>query len=324
MRHHDPRGRADTRSITSAGATWTTPTATRWWSTGGRPWRSPSTGRRRSTRWAWPAGDASPSPGASSPTSSRRTSTTRSRCCPRRRARRARPAARGTRPGPHRPDARHRGHHPGRTGRGDPRRARRMPRGARRTWHREDRGGLHRATFLLYEQREVLARAGVLVLGPNRVFLEYISQVLPSLGETSVTQSTLDQLLGLRFRCTLVDTNERAHLLGDAHWSTVIRRAADEAIAPPVAPLELRFRSPSRPRTSRTRRRADRQRPCRVWCGRDARAPGSANASAPDCSDSPTTTGAVASYRPRRSTSSPPKCSRTSSRALPSTAAGRP
>jgi DNA helicase IV len=103
--------------------------------------------------------------------------------------------------------------------------------------------GLHRAAFLLYEEREVLARTGVLVLGPNRVFLEYISQVLPSLGETSVTQSTLDQLLGLRFRCTLVDPDERARLLGDARWSNVIRRAADEAIAPPTAPLELRFRS---------------------------------------------------------------------------------
>ncbi|HEY1737671.1 MAG TPA: AAA family ATPase, partial [Acidimicrobiia bacterium] len=103
--------------------------------------------------------------------------------------------------------------------------------------------GLHRAAFLLYEEREVLARTGVLVLGPNRVFLEYISQVLPSLGETSVTQSTLDQLLGLRFRCTLADSDERARLLGDARWSTVIRRAADEAIAPPTAPLELRFRS---------------------------------------------------------------------------------
>ncbi len=103
--------------------------------------------------------------------------------------------------------------------------------------------GLHRAAFLLYEQREVLARTGVLVLGPNRVFLDYIAQVLPSLGETSVTQSTLDALLGLRFRCTLADTDERAHLLGDPRWATVIRRAADEAITLPTEPLALRFRS---------------------------------------------------------------------------------
>ena len=54
--------------------------------------------------------------------------------------------------------------------------------------------------YLLYAHRDRLRRGGVLVVGPNRVFLEYISQVLPSLGETSVSQSTVDDLLGLRFR----------------------------------------------------------------------------------------------------------------------------
>ncbi len=103
--------------------------------------------------------------------------------------------------------------------------------------------GLHRAAFLLYEQREQLARTGVLVLGPNRVFLEYIAQVLPSLGETSVTQSTLDALLGLRFRCAIIDSIERARLLGDARWATVIRNAADRAIVAPTDELALRFRS---------------------------------------------------------------------------------
>ncbi len=39
--------------------------------------------------------------------------------------------------------------------------------------------GLHRAAFLLYEHRARLARGGVLVVGPNPVFLRYISQVLP-------------------------------------------------------------------------------------------------------------------------------------------------
>ena len=57
--------------------------------------------------------------------------------------------------------------------------------------------GLHRAAFLLYEHRARLARGGVLVVGPNPVFLRYISQVLPSLGETSATQTTVDGLLAL-------------------------------------------------------------------------------------------------------------------------------
>ena len=45
---------------------------------------------------------------------------------------------------------------------------------------------LHRAAYLLYTHRERLARSGVLVVGPNRLFLRYIEQVLPSLGETGV------------------------------------------------------------------------------------------------------------------------------------------
>ena len=51
--------------------------------------------------------------------------------------------------------------------------------------------GLHRAALLLYDHREPLERDGVLVVGPNRLFLRYIAQVLPSLGETSVVQTTV-------------------------------------------------------------------------------------------------------------------------------------
>src|SRR5204863_3709162 len=65
--------------------------------------------------------------------------------------------------------------------------------------------GLHRAAFLLYEHRDRLARQGVLVVGPNPTFLEYIGQVLPSLGESAVTQSTLVGLFGLRFRIGIED-----------------------------------------------------------------------------------------------------------------------
>ena len=54
--------------------------------------------------------------------------------------------------------------------------------------------GLHRAAFLLYEHRTLLSREGVLVVGPNPVFLRYISQVLPSLGETSATQTTVERV----------------------------------------------------------------------------------------------------------------------------------
>ncbi|MET4156956.1 ATP-binding domain-containing protein [Agromyces sp. PvR057] len=53
---------------------------------------------------------------------------------------------------------------------------------------------LQRAAYLLYEHRNRLSKSVVLIVGPNLRFLEYISQVLPSLGEDSavlVTPSTL-------------------------------------------------------------------------------------------------------------------------------------
>src|SRR5664279_4886117 len=103
--------------------------------------------------------------------------------------------------------------------------------------------GLHRAAFLLYEHRERLARQGVLVVGPNRVFLEYISQVLPSLGETSVSQSTVDDLLGLRFRIVATDAEAAARIKGDARMAAVILRACEEAIRRPDADIVLPFRS---------------------------------------------------------------------------------
>ena len=52
------------------------------------------------------------------------------------------------------------------------------------------RSGLHRAAFLLFEHRRRLSRNGVLVVGPNSVFLDYIANVLPSLGERLVQQRT--------------------------------------------------------------------------------------------------------------------------------------
>jgi len=52
---------------------------------------------------------------------------------------------------------------------------------------------LHRAAYLLYTYRFPLADQGVLVIGPNRLFLAYIEQVLPSLGEAGVEMAVLDR-----------------------------------------------------------------------------------------------------------------------------------
>ncbi|SHE95586.1 HelD family protein [Clostridium fallax] len=48
---------------------------------------------------------------------------------------------------------------------------------------------LHRVAYLLYNYRKQLENR-VLILGPNTIFIEYISQVLPSLGEVGVKQQT--------------------------------------------------------------------------------------------------------------------------------------
>jgi DNA helicase IV len=58
---------------------------------------------------------------------------------------------------------------------------------------------MHRVAYLLYHERERLARRGVLLIGPNPGFLRYIGGVLPSLGETGVVFATPGDLLpGLR------------------------------------------------------------------------------------------------------------------------------
>ena len=54
---------------------------------------------------------------------------------------------------------------------------------------------LHRAAYLLYTHRFPLEEQGVLVIGPNRVFLRYIEQVLPSLGEAGVELAVLSDLV---------------------------------------------------------------------------------------------------------------------------------
>ncbi|HMC69899.1 MAG TPA: ATP-binding domain-containing protein, partial [Mycobacteriales bacterium] len=97
--------------------------------------------------------------------------------------------------------------------------------------------GLHRAAFLLYEERRLLDEEGVLVIGPNPVFLRYIAQVLPSLGETAVRQSTVERLLGGRVRA--FDTPAAAALKGDARMAVVLERAAAATIKPPTTDLEF-------------------------------------------------------------------------------------
>jgi len=83
---------------------------------------------------------------------------------------------------------------------------------------------LHRAAYLLYTHRFPLERQGVLVVGPNPLFLRYIEQVLPSLGETGVTLSTVSGLVS-EVRPRGVDPPGVAKLKGEARMARVIQRA---------------------------------------------------------------------------------------------------
>ncbi|MBE0503716.1 MAG: AAA family ATPase [Desulfuromonadales bacterium] len=53
---------------------------------------------------------------------------------------------------------------------------------------------LHRIAFLLYRFKETLSSRDILILSPNRVFADYISNVLPELGEESVAEIGMEQL----------------------------------------------------------------------------------------------------------------------------------
>ena len=91
--------------------------------------------------------------------------------------------------------------------------------------------GLHRAAFLLYEHREQLERERVLIIGPNPIFFRYISQVLPSLGETAAVQLTIDGLTAGRTRVRGDEPEPVARVKGDARMATVVRNTAIERLS---------------------------------------------------------------------------------------------
>jgi DNA helicase IV len=83
--------------------------------------------------------------------------------------------------------------------------------------------GLHRAAWLLYAD-PALARAGVLVVGPNAVFITYISQVLPSLGETTVEQRAIDGLAAAARAAAAPEPRAVATLKGSGRMAELLRR----------------------------------------------------------------------------------------------------
>ncbi|MFE7525023.1 HelD family protein [Kitasatospora sp. NPDC057542] len=88
---------------------------------------------------------------------------------------------------------------------------------------------LHRAAYVLYAFPKAAER-GVLVLGPNARFLDYISQVLPSLGENDVVLATCEELAGVVPGA--VDPFEAARLKGGAELAEALASSVRSRQAP--------------------------------------------------------------------------------------------
>jgi DNA helicase IV len=98
--------------------------------------------------------------------------------------------------------------------------------------------GLHRASFLLYTHREELRR--VLVVGPNPTFMDYVSHVLPTLGEESVEQRAVGELVD-GVEVSLSDPRDAQLLKGDVRMADVVHRAVEARVEPQPEQLALRL-----------------------------------------------------------------------------------
>jgi DNA helicase IV len=99
---------------------------------------------------------------------------------------------------------------------------------------------LHRAAYLLYTHRMRLAQTGVLVVGPNPVFLRYIEQVLPSLGETGAVLATVHGLFP-GVRPTHHDDLAVAELKGRPEMVTLLKKAIRDRQRLPRGSATLAF-----------------------------------------------------------------------------------
>ncbi|HEX2700894.1 MAG TPA: UvrD-helicase domain-containing protein [Acidimicrobiales bacterium] len=99
---------------------------------------------------------------------------------------------------------------------------------------------LHRAAYLLYTHRFPLERQGVLVVGPNPLFLRYIEQVLPSLGENGVVLSTIAGLVP-DARVRAVDPPLAASVKSDPRMARLVANAVADRQRPLSRTVEVGF-----------------------------------------------------------------------------------
>ena len=90
---------------------------------------------------------------------------------------------------------------------------------------------LHRAAYLLYTHRKRLASQGVLLVGPSAIFLRYIDEVLPSLGEDEVSLAT-PAALKPRLKVRGTESEATAAVKGDVRMAKVIAAAIGDRERP--------------------------------------------------------------------------------------------
>jgi hypothetical protein len=98
---------------------------------------------------------------------------------------------------------------------------------------------LHRLAYLLYTHPHLRTR-GVLIVGPSQVFLNYIGQVLPGLGEHAVVTATITHLCP-GIRVSRMDPPEIAEVKGRADMADRIVAAVRSRVRTPREPIEVRF-----------------------------------------------------------------------------------
>ena len=68
---------------------------------------------------------------------------------------------------------------------------------------------LHRIAYLLYHDRKNLKSSNVLILSPNSVFADYISHILPELGEENIREMSFDLFAYRELKDTAADCEDR-------------------------------------------------------------------------------------------------------------------
>ena len=74
---------------------------------------------------------------------------------------------------------------------------------------------LHRIAYLLYHDRERLNSSNVLILSPNTVFSDYISHILPELGEENISEMSFDIFAYKELLDVVSDCEDRNHYIED-------------------------------------------------------------------------------------------------------------